>query len=279
MTYPSTMPRVAQNAPSDSRRVHARKLDIGYAGDTIVAGIDVQLDAGQSLALIGMNGSGKSTLLKTIVGLLAPLGGEIEVLGERPGTAPRCIAYLSQFHGTEFILPLRAVDVVQMGRFPERGLLGRMTPEDDGLVRDAMKRMGIPHLADAPLRTMSGGQQQRTYLAQVLAHRADLIILDEPTSGLDAAGKDAYIQAMKAELARGATLITATHDIQEASTCDQVMLLARRVVALGAPGDVLTSDALLETFGIAFKPQDRLASVAAVVQEHGHDHSHASHRH
>jgi ABC-type Mn2+/Zn2+ transport system ATPase subunit len=279
MTYPSTIPRVAQNAPSESRRVYARKLDIGYAGETIVAGIDVQLNAGQSLALIGMNGSGKSTLLKTIVGLLAPLRGEIEVLGERPGMAPRCIAYLSQFHGTEFILPMRAVDVVQMGRFPERGLLGRMTPEDDRLTHEAMERMGIADLADAPLRTMSGGQQQRTYLAQVLAHRADLIILDEPTAGLDAAGKEVYTQAMKTELARGAALITATHDIQEASTCDLVLLLARRVVGLGSPGEVLTSGALLETFGIVFKPQDQLSSVAAVVQEHGHDRSHASHRH
>ncbi|MGE5261830.1 MAG: metal ABC transporter ATP-binding protein [Acidobacteriota bacterium] len=279
MKSSSTQPHALPDHHSDLPRVRARSLDIGYAGESIVAGVNFQLEAGQSLALIGMNGSGKSTLLKTLVGLLSPLGGEIEVLGGRPGTAPRQIAYLSQFHGTEFILPLRAVDVVQMGRFPERGLLGRMTPEDDRLVHEAMGRMGIAALADAPLRTMSGGQQQRTYLAQVLAHRADLIILDEPTAGLDAAGKDAYIHAMKAELARGATLITATHDIQEASTCDLVLLLARRVVGLGPPGEVLTSGALLETFGIAFKPQDQLASVAAVVQEHGHDHSHAGHRH
>ena len=264
---------------SDSPQVRACQLDIGYAGETIVRDVQFELRAGQSLALIGMNGSGKSTLLRTIVGLLPPLGGEIEVLGGRPGTNPCCIAYLSQFHATEFILPLRAVDVVEMGRFPERGLLGRMTNEDRDLIREGMQLMKIAHLADAPLRAMSGGQQQRTYLAQVLAHRADLIILDEPTAGLDAAGKDVYAQAVRAELARGASIITATHDIQEASMCNQVMLLARRVVALGTPGEVLTSDALLETFGIVLNPQDQLSSVAALVQEHGHDHLTASHRH
>ncbi len=263
--------------PSDSPRVRARQLDIGYNDEIIVAGIDFELHAGQSLALIGMNGSGKSTLLKTIVDLLPPLGGEIEVLGGRPGTNPCCIAYLSQFHASEFILPLRAVDVVQMGRFPERGLLGRMTQEDNRLVQEGLRRMGIADLANAPLRAMSGGQQQRTYLAQVLAHRADLIILDEPTAGLDAAGKQVYAQAMRAELARGATVITATHDIREAALCDQVMLLAQRVLGLGPPSEVLTPEALLETFGIAFDPQDQLASVAAVVQEHGHDRSAASH--
>ena len=264
---------------SDSPQVRACKLDIGYVGETIVRDVQFELHAGQSLALIGMNGSGKSTLLRTIVGLLPPLGGEIEVLGGRPGTNPCCIAYLSQFHATEFILPLRAVDVVEMGRFPERGLLGRMTNEDRDLIREGMQRMKIAHLADAPLRAMSGGQQQRTYLAQVLAHRADLIILDEPTAGLDAAGKDVYAQAIRAELARGASIITATHDIQEASMCNQVMLLARRVVALGTPGEVLTSDALLETFGIVLNPQDQLSNVAALVQEHGHDHVGVGHRH
>jgi ABC-type Mn2+/Zn2+ transport system ATPase subunit len=265
--------------PADPARVRARQLDIGYDGERIVAGVQFELGAGQSLALIGMNGSGKSTLLKTIVGLLPPLAGEIEVLGGRPGSAPRRLAYLSQFQTSEFILPLRAVDIVRMGRFPARGLLGRMTKEDERLVREGMKRMGVAELADAPLRAMSGGQQQRTYLSQVLAHRADLIILDEPTAGLDAAGKDLYAQAMRAELARGASLITATHDIQEASLCDLVILLARRVVALGPPGEVLTSDALLETFGIAFPPQDQLASIAAVAQEHGHDRSGGSHWH
>ena len=78
-----------------------------------------------------------------------------------------------------------------------------------------MRTMGIEKLADSPLRSLSGGQQQRTYLAQVLAHQADLLVLDEPTSGLDAGGKELYLQAINDELRRGASIIVATHDIQE----------------------------------------------------------------
>ena len=137
-----------------------------------------------------------------------------------------------------------------MGRFPEHGLLGRMTPQDDELIDMAIQRMNIEDLRDAPLRSLSGGQLQRTYLAQVLAHRADLIVLDEPTAGLDAAGKEIFIQAMRSEQARGASVISATHDIQEASACDRVMLIARRVVGLGAPDEVLTPERILETFGV-----------------------------
>ena len=228
----------------------AQHLDIGYNHDTVVSDISVQLKCGQSLALVGTNGSGKSTLLKTIVGLLQPLSGEIIALGKKPGSVPHGIAYLSQFHVSGFVLPLRAIDVVRMGRFSKLGLWGRATKKDEGLVMAAMKTMGIDQLANTPLWYLSGGQQQRTYIAQVLAHRADMLVLDEPTAGLDAAGQEIFSQAMKSELSRGATIITATHDIKEAALCDLVMLLARQVVAIGTPQEILTPDLLLKTFGI-----------------------------
>ncbi len=260
-----------------STRLLAQQLEIGYDHEAIVAGIDLELKAGQALALVGTNGSGKSTLLKTIVGLLPARAGGLQVLRTQPGGAPGQIAYLAQFHNTGFILPLRAIDVVRMGRFAVRGLLGRMTVEDDELVQRAMKTMGVDRLADQPLRLLSGGQQQRVYLAQVLARRADLIVLDEPSSGLDAAGREIYLQAIQAERERGATVITATHDIQEAARCDCVMLLARRVVACGSPEIVLTPEALLETFGIVLTLRDQHLSVAVMEHEHGHDHAEHDH--
>jgi ABC-type Mn2+/Zn2+ transport system ATPase subunit len=253
----------------NGKRIEARGLKIGYKNESIIAGIEMCLDSGQAMALVGVNGSGKSTLLKTIVGLLSPLDGEMAVLGARPGTTPRRIAYLSQFHSTGFILPLRVVDIVGMGRYPEHGLFGKLDHDDRAMVQDAMNRMGIASLSEFSLRDLSGGQQQRVYLAQVLAHHADLLVLDEPTSGLDANGKELYQTAMRQELERGASLVVATHDIREAAECDQVMLLSRRVVALGSPSQVLTPDILLETFGITILQKDACLQVA--VLEHEHD--------
>jgi ABC-type Mn2+/Zn2+ transport system ATPase subunit len=250
--------------------IQARGLKVGYANEAIVADVDFQLPSGQAIALIGTNGSGKSTLLKTIVGLLSPLGGDITVFGRAPGRTPRRIAYLGQYHAAAFILPLRAIDVVRMGRFPEHGLWGRMHAKDDEIVHAAMRTMGIEHLADSPLRALSGGQQQRTYLAQVLAHQADLLVLDEPTSGLDAGGRDLYLQAFNSELGRGASIVVATHDIQEeAALCHQVMLLARRVVALGSPREVINTEILLETFGIVITGEHEKLRVLEC--HHGHD--------
>ncbi len=256
-------------APATTIDIAARKLNIGYNGNSVVAEIDFELKAGQAIALIGTNGSGKSTLLKTIVGLLPPIGGEVKVFGGKPGENPKRIAYLGQFHASSLVLPLRAVDVVRMGRYPQRGLLGRITQDDHDIVLEAMKTMGVEGLADLPLRSLSGGQQQRVYLAQVLAHRADLLVMDEPTAGLDVGGRERYLKAIKDELCRGASIVVATHDVQdEAALCHQVMLLAHRVVALGPPDKVLTPQALLETFGIVIGGDQKSFTVLECVHPH-----------
>ena len=250
----------------------ANRLNFGYAKEVIVPDISFDLKRGQAMALIGTNGSGKSTLLKTLVGLLPLMGGQLSIFGETPGSNHQRIAYLGQFHASGFVLPIRVIDVVRMGRFPAHGLWGRIGQQDNEMVASAMSVMGIEKLGDKPLRFLSGGQQQRTYLAQALAHQADLLVLDEPTSGLDAGGRERYLQAIDDELNRGASVIVATHDIQdEAAICQQVMLLARKVVALGAPQQVLTPEALLETFGIVISGEKRLE---VLETKHGHDGGH-----
>jgi ABC-type Mn2+/Zn2+ transport system ATPase subunit len=249
--------------------IRAQNLNIGYSKELIVPNINFALDPGQALALIGTNGSGKSTLLKTIVGILPPISGQLSVFGVAPGSNHRRMAYLGQFHASGFVLPIRVIDVVRMGRFPLLGLLKKMTTADNDIVADALRIMGIEQLANEPLRSLSGGQQQRTYLAQVLAHQADLLVLDEPTSGLDAGGREKYLLAIDNELSRGASVIVATHDIQEeAALCQQVMLLAGKVVALGAPKDVLIPETLLETFGIVVAGEKNLH---VLETKHGHN--------
>ncbi len=261
---------LAAAGPSGQVPLRAVELSVGYERTAVVEGIDLTVGPGSSLALVGTNGSGKSTLLKSIVGLIPPLAGRLEVFGEPAVRALGKMAYLGQAHASGFILPLRAIDVVRMARYPVHGLVGRFTNEDRDLVALAMETMGVARLARQPLRSLSGGQQQRVYLAQVLARRADLIVLDEPTSGLDAGGREIYLRAFAAELERGAALITATHDIGEAVEYDQVLLLARRVVALGHGREVLTADRLLDTFGVVLRDSHLEHAGRLVVGEHDH---------
>jgi ABC-type Mn2+/Zn2+ transport system ATPase subunit len=260
-----------QSSQAENACLIVDHLDIGYEKVTVVTDVSFELSCGESLALVGINGSGKSTLLKTIVGLIEPIHGKVNVLGSQPHKAFRKLAYLSQSHSSGFILPLRVIDVVRMGRFSDRGLLGRMTPEDDEIVHDSMVHMGVDDLAGAPLRSLSDGQQQRVYIAQALARQADLLILDEPTSNIDAAGREVFAKVLEEELSRGAMALLATHDIQQAMDCDQTMLLAKQVVAMGPGKEILTPEALLKTFGIVLFLEDRKQTIGVLEREHGHE--------
>jgi ABC-type Mn2+/Zn2+ transport system ATPase subunit len=256
------------------------ELGIGYDRRPVVSEIELTLEPGQALALVGTNGSGKSTLLKTIMGLLPVVEGSCSVLDGAPGAAPTRVGYVGQTHPAKFLLPLQAIDVVRMGRYASLGLLGRAGARDRELVRRAMDDLGVAHLAGTPMRSLSGGQQQRVHLAQLVARHADLLVLDEPTNGLDMAGRAAYRRMVAAALDRGASVVIATHDIGDAEQCDQVLLLAGRVVAQGAPADVLTAEHLLDTFGIALRSVRHADHDDLILTEEPHDHEHGhSHDH
>lgn len=254
--------------------LHARDLGVGYRGQAVVRGIDVDVAPGGLLALVGTNGSGKSTFLRTVIGLLAVVEGRLAVLGRDPREVRRDIAYLRQFHADVGVLPLRAVDVVRMGRFARLGLVGRPHRRDRELVEQSLERMGIADLADQPVGSLSGGQRQRVHLAQALAREGRLLLLDEPTAGLDAAGRELYLRAVDEERARGAAVVVSTHDISEAARADTVVLLAQRVVASGPPAEVLTAEHLLDAFGVALQVVGDGLLLTEEPHAHGHDEPH-----
>lgn len=253
-----------------SASVECSALSVGHGGHAVVEGIDLALHPGQWLAVIGTNGSGKSTFLKTLAGLIAPVAGTADVRGA--GDAGRAsVSYLSQSHEQGFLLPIRSRDVVCMGRWPARGLTGRLRTDDQVLVDDAMAAMGITDLADQPLGTLSGGQCQRVHLAQAICRRADVLLLDEPTAGLDAASRERYLGVMDSERARGSVIVTATHDVREAQRADVVLVVAERVVACGPPAEALTAEALAQAFGVVIS--DATGPVV-IDPHHGHEHHH-----
>jgi ABC-type Mn2+/Zn2+ transport system ATPase subunit len=246
--YPISTSTPTDMSPS-APTISATHLDVGHGVHSVVRDISLQVHAGELVVLIGTNGSGKSTLLKTMAGMLPPLHGEIAVLERRPGSAPRRVAYLPQHPVSSHTLPLRARDIVAMGRYAHLGLFRRATGTDRSIVREAMKRTGAVEFENQPLRELSGGQQQRTHLAQVLARQAEVLLLDEPTAGLDLSGKRAVADVIASERARGVTVVLATHDLHDAESATAVMLLAQRVVAYGPPAQALSDANVRECFG------------------------------
>lgn len=202
------------------------------------------IPAGTRTAVIGPNGSGKSTLLSVLAGLVAPSEGSVTVLGTAPGQRRDRVAYVLQAARVNETLPVTVREVVSMGRYAHLGAFGRFTREDRDAVDSAIDRLALGDLQGRHLGELSGGQRQRVFVAQGLAQEHELLLLDEPMTGLDLVSRSAIEEAVGSCRSEGCTVVVTTHDLDEALAADHVLLLANRVVAAGAPADVLTPELL-----------------------------------
>jgi iron complex transport system ATP-binding protein len=226
--------------------IQATEAEFRYGAHIALGAATFAIPKGAITALIGPNGSGKSTLLSGIAGLDEPVSGEISVTGS--DGHPK-VAFVLQTTKVNDSLPITVREVVTMGRYAHRSLLGRLTDEDRTAVDEAMGRMGVTDLATRHLRELSGGQRQRVFVAQGLAQDHDILLLDEPLTGLDLPSALAIDAVIHEEQAAGNTIVMSTHDLAEAQVADHVLLLANRVVASGPPSEVLTGANLKEAYG------------------------------
>lgn len=250
--------------------VYAHGLAIARGGRVVLEIADLDIGWGVT-SLVGPNGSGKSTLLHAIVGLLEPARGTLRVLGADPRAARRRVAYVLQAQHAPAHMPVTVREIVALGRAPERGAFGRLDRVDRALVGDAIERVGLGPLARRHLGDLSGGQRQRAFVAQGLAQGADLLLLDEPTAGLDLPSSEQIRDVLAEERAAGRAVIVATHDLADAATSDAVVLVAGRVVAAGAPRDVLVRTNLGEAYGGRLLD---LAGKLMLVDDDAHHHHH-----
>ncbi|MGH9111335.1 MAG: zinc ABC transporter ATP-binding protein AztA [Acidimicrobiales bacterium] len=228
----------------------ATDLVLAYGSRTALAPASFEVLAGSWVSLIGPNGSGKSTLLRAIAGLMAPRAGRLDVPARRaPRRARGAVAFVLQTTDVDRSLPITVRETVTMARYARRGPFARLDRGDRTAVDGALERLGLADLARRQLHELSGGQRQRVLVAQGLAQEADLLLLDEPVTGLDVVSRELILEAVAAEQAAGRTVVLSTHDLADARQADRVMLLANRLVAFGAPGEVLTDRSLAAAYG------------------------------
>jgi manganese/zinc/iron transport system ATP- binding protein len=223
---------------------------VGYRRRPILPDIDLTIRRGTFLGVVGPNGSGKTTLVRTLLGLLAPAAGRIELPLGRP---PR-FGYVPQRSEPEASFPLSTLDMVVMGLVPRRGLLRPLVGHHRRAALDALARVGIAELAHRPLTTLSGGQRQRALIARALASAPEILVLDEPTNGTDIVGERALL-GLNAELRAGLDLavVMVSHNLDlVASHVDEVLLLdrERQLVEHGPVSQVVTAARLSTLYGV-----------------------------
>lgn len=235
--------------------VDVRNVSFGYADSLVLEGINLQVNRGDYLGLIGPNGSGKTTLLKLMIGSLrAPHQGAIHLFGT-PLPAFRewwKIGYVSQKAASfNSGFPGTVEEIVFTGRAARRGLFKFYTAEDRKAVHEALDRVGMLGFKDRLIGRLSGGQQQRVFIARALVSRPELLILDEPTVGVDLKAEAQFydlIRSLRQEM--GLTVILVSHDVGAVGhEVNSLACLNRKLHYHGSPADFGSDEQLCELYG------------------------------
>jgi zinc transport system ATP-binding protein len=215
-------------------------LTVSYNSATVLEDINLEIETGKYVGVLGPNGAGKSTLLKVILGLVQPRQGEVRVFGKAPQQlrlSGDVVGYLPQRPLSNPHFPVSVLDVILMGRYGRIGLLGRPSLEDRQMALQQMTNLGIAHLANRLIGEISGGEQQRVFIARALCVQPRLLVLDEPTVSLDACVQDdilEMVQELRDQL--HLTVLVVSHDIGAvARHVDDVVCINRKIHVHQAP--------------------------------------------
>lgn len=245
---------VAEPGRTDTGAVTMRATGISVerGGRTVLDGVDIEVRAGEVLALVGPNGAGKSTLLAALSGDQPVVAGTVELDGRSltewtPSEMSRRRAVLPQQHTVGFSFTAR--EVVRMGRAPwqrtDRGA------DDERVIDESLAICDVAHLADRPFSVLSGGERARVALARVLAQDTETVLLDEPTAALDLGHQESVMTIARARAADGAAVVVVLHDLGLAAAyADRICVLEDgRAAADGTPAEVFTEELLSRVYG------------------------------
>jgi iron complex transport system ATP-binding protein len=250
--------------------LRTRDLAVGYRNrrqrKAVLERVNLRVEPGELVCLLGPNGIGKSTLMRTLARMQPALWGSVELGGtaleslSASDLARRVGVVLTERIAVE---SLRVEQLVALGRYPHSGWLGRLSDHDHQVVSWAIGAVGANHLAGRDFARMSDGERQRVMVARALAQEPVLLLLDEPTAFLDVPSR-VDLMGLLRQLTRGRSLavIVSTHDLELAlRTADVVwLLLPGGDIVTGAPEDVVLSGGMATAFEgrqIRFHPEDR----------------------
>ncbi|MET0561545.1 MAG: metal ABC transporter ATP-binding protein [Gaiellaceae bacterium] len=226
-----------------SLAVELAGVSFGYRpGQRVLEDVSLALGEGEFVAVAGPNGGGKTTLVRILLGLERPSAGSALLYGEPAHrfAGRLALGYLAQRSHVGGDAPATVREVVSAGRLASGRLLGRLQREDRVRVTEAIDRVGLSAVADAPLRTLSGGMQQRTFIAKALAGEPSLLVLDEPTTGVDAESQESLAELL-ARLHRelGVTIVYVSHEFGAVEHHVERLILVRRTIVFdGRPRDL-----------------------------------------
>ena len=222
-------------------------LWFSYESQPMLRGVNVRIDEGEQVCMVGPNGGGKTTLLKLMLGLLRPDRGRVRVFGDPPAVGRRHVGYTPQHAAFDPQFPVSVADVVLMGRLGLTGTWGPYRRADRRAADRALAEVDMTAVRNRPFAALSGGQRQRVLIARALAAEPRLLLLDEPTASLDV-GVEAEFHELLARLAHRMTLVIVSHDMGFVAQLVTKVLCVRGDVAVH-PMAELTGELMRDLYG------------------------------
>ncbi len=250
---------------------------VSYHETLALKAVNMEIEDGEFLGLIGPNGSGKTTLIKVILGLVKPDRGKVEVFGmppDRLGAKHYLVGYVPQRSQGDWTFPVSVLDVVLMGRYGRIGLFKRPSAADRDMAMKALEDVQMQDLARRQLAELSGGQQQRVLIARALATEPKLLLLDEPAAGVDAYGEERFYELLKGlKEQQGLTIVVVTHDIAVVSAhVEKLACLNQTLYTHASPTEVITAGTLEKVYGCEVELLAHGRIPHRVVEEHSDRH-------
>lgn len=240
-----------------------QQLSVNYDQISVLWDLNFSIPSGKLVGVIGPNGAGKSTLLKTLLGIVKPLSGRVEFLGQPYKKVRRSVAYVPQRSAIDWDFPITVFDVVLMGRYAKSGFFQRLKRADKEAVTRALASVGLESFADRQIGELSGGQQQRVFIARALLQEADIYLMDEPFAGVDIATEKVIVSIFDELRSRGKTLLVVHHDLNSVDQYfDWVLLLNTSLIACGPVEEVFHKETLLKAYGGYFSFLDEAVKMA-----------------
>jgi zinc transport system ATP-binding protein len=205
------------NIDQQKQVIRIKNLWAGYGTETILEEINLDVFPGDFIGLIGPNGGGKTTLLKVIMGLIEPTRGEVEVMGKTPQEGRCHIGYVPQQVSLDHDFPISVWDVVKMGMLGCRGILAKVSKEDEQVILTSLREVDIENLRNRPIGDLSVGQRQRVYIARALVTRPLILLLDEPTASIDPLVSKSIYDLLN-KLNQTITIIMVSHNMDAVSS-------------------------------------------------------------
>ena len=228
-------------------------ITYGYSlKSPVLEGINLTIDRGQFVGLLGPSGSGKTTLLKIIIGLIKPWHGSVTFANNSSSSSCKItMGYVPQVESVDWNFPITVREVVAMGIWNQSGITPWLPKNAREEVDRILKGLGIGDYGTRQIRELSGGEQQRIFLARALIRNPDILVLDEPASGVDYNTREKILGNLNDLNTRGMTIIVTTHDLSGiAKRLPWVVCMNGNVIAEGKPEDTLTEKTLLKTYGL-----------------------------